>query len=92
MAALVVIAPERGRVSARHVGHVLSASAGIGHSPSLPLHRARANVERTAVAGALARNGGRRTLAARELGMTRQGLTKAMKRLGLSGDWQTGVA
>ena len=90
MAALVVIAPDRGRVGNRHVGQVLSADAG--HASSLPLHRARANVERTAVAGALARHGGRRTHAARELGMTRQGLTKAMKRLGLSGDWRTGVA
>jgi transcriptional regulator with PAS, ATPase and Fis domain len=92
MAALVVIAPERGRLSARHVGQVLSASSAVNHPPSLPLHRARANVERSAVAGALARHGGRRTLAARELGMSRQGLTKAMKRLGLSDGWRTGVA
>ena len=68
MAALLVIAPERGRVGARHVGHVLSASSGEGQVPSLPLHRTRANFERTAVAGALARHGGRRAPAARELG------------------------
>jgi DNA-binding NtrC family response regulator len=84
MAGLLVLAPERGRISARHVGQVLSTSFDASQFPSLPLHRARANVERTAVAGALARHGGRRTPAARELGLTRQGLTKAMKRLGVA--------
>jgi DNA-binding NtrC family response regulator len=92
IAALVVAAPERGRVGARHVGHVLAATSEAGPHLALPLQRARANVERSAVAGALARNGGRRTQAARELGMTRQGLIKAMKRLGLSDEWRTGVA
>jgi DNA-binding NtrC family response regulator len=92
MAALLVIAPERGRVNARQVGHVLSASSDASECPLLPLHRTRTNVERTAVAGALARHGGRRTAAARELGLTRQGLRKAMKRLGLAGGPESGVA
>jgi DNA-binding NtrC family response regulator len=92
MAALLVIAPERGRVNARHVGHVLAASSDASECPLLPLHRTRTNVERTAVAGALARHGGRRTAAARELGLTRQGLRKAMKRLGLAGGPESGVA
>jgi DNA-binding NtrC family response regulator len=92
MAALLVTAPDRGRIGARHVSHVLAASSAENQAPSLPLHRTRANFERTAVAGALARHGGRRTLAARELGLTRQGLTKAMKRLGLADGAETGVA
>ena len=84
MAALVVTAPDRGRVGARHVGQVLAAGTGEPATPARPLHRARADMERSAVAGALARHGGRRTAAARELGLTRQGLSKAMKRLGLA--------
>jgi two-component system response regulator HupR/HoxA len=43
-----------------------------------------AEVERSAVAEALSRYGGNRTRAARSLGLSRQGLTKKMKRLGLS--------
>jgi DNA-binding NtrC family response regulator len=42
-----------------------------------------AEVEKSAVAEALARYGGNRTRAARSLGLSRQGLTKKMKRLGL---------
>jgi DNA-binding NtrC family response regulator len=85
MAALAVISPDRGRVGARHVGQVLAASVESLAQGILPLHRTRANFERTEVAGALARHAGKRTMAAKELGMTRQGLTKAMKRLGLDG-------
>jgi transcriptional regulator with GAF, ATPase, and Fis domain len=44
------------------------------------------------VAAALARHGGRRSAAARELGLTRQGLAKAIKRLGLSATEVEGVA
>jgi transcriptional regulator with PAS, ATPase and Fis domain len=43
-----------------------------------------ADVERGAVAEALARYGGNRTRAARSLGLSRQGLTKKMRRLGLT--------
>jgi transcriptional regulator with PAS, ATPase and Fis domain len=43
-----------------------------------------ADVERGVVAEALARYGGNRTRAARSLGLSRQGLTKKMRRLGLS--------
>jgi transcriptional regulator with PAS, ATPase and Fis domain len=85
MAALVVLAPARGRVGARHVNQVLVAGGErqTHQEEGLPLHRMRATCEQRAVAGALARHGGRRALAARELGLTRQGLSKAMKRLGL---------
>jgi transcriptional regulator with GAF, ATPase, and Fis domain len=86
MAALVVSAPARGRVSARHVDQVLAHTAQTARSLSPPvrsLDSARADCERRTVAAALARHGGRRASAARELGLTRQGLAKAIKRLRL---------
>jgi transcriptional regulator with GAF, ATPase, and Fis domain len=48
------------------------------------LREVAAGVERSAVAEALSRYGGNRTRAARSLGLSRQGLTKKMRRLGLS--------
>ncbi len=48
------------------------------------LREMAAEVERGAVAEALSRYGGNRTRAARSLGLSRQGLTKKMRRLGLS--------
>ena len=81
IAALVVNAPRRGRVSARLVEHVL-AQTGCAAAVSVDsLDIARAACERRTVAGALARHGCRKTMAARELGMSRQGLAKAIKRL-----------
>jgi DNA-binding NtrC family response regulator/tetratricopeptide (TPR) repeat protein len=50
---------------------------------SYHLDDARRLFEERFVRAALARNGGRRTVAASELGLTRQGLTKLMNRLGL---------
>jgi DNA-binding NtrC family response regulator len=83
MAALAVSAPARGRVSARHVDQVLAHTGRTNPSPVLSLDSARAECERRTVAAALARHGGRRASAARELGLTRQGLAKAIKRLDL---------
>jgi DNA-binding NtrC family response regulator len=83
MASLVVLAPARGRVGARHVHQVLGQRGALLDDATLTLQSMRASCERRAVAGALARHGGRRGPAARDLGLTRQGLTKAMKRLGL---------
>jgi transcriptional regulator with PAS, ATPase and Fis domain len=83
IAGILVAAPARGRVSARHVAQVLEASRGGAPVEAWSLVRTRLTYERRAVAAALARHAGRRTAAARELGLTRQGLTKAMKRLGL---------
>jgi transcriptional regulator with GAF, ATPase, and Fis domain len=81
----VVLAPQRGRVGARHVERVL-ADAGVPLlQPAISLDCARAQCERVTVAAALARHGGRRTLAARELGLTRQGLAKAVRRLRITG-------
>jgi two-component system response regulator HydG len=91
IAALVTIAPDRGRVGARHVRQVLGASAS--EAPWTSLTAARRTVEQRAIATALARHAGRRTAAARELGLSRQGLAKAIKRLGLGDDERaTGVA
>jgi DNA-binding NtrC family response regulator len=81
IAALAVSAPARGRVTARHVERVLAAT---GCGPGLParsLDSARLDCERRTIAAALARHGGRRAPAARELGLSRQGLSKAIKRL-----------
>lgn len=91
IAALVMIAPERGRVGARHVRQVLGASGA--DAPWISLDAARRTFEQRTIATALARHAGRRTAAARELGLSRQGLAKAIKRLGLAPDERaTGVA
>jgi len=84
VAALVVGAPTRGRVTARHVTQILSeTSVETDVAGTSTLNQARAAFERRIVATALARHGGRSGSAARELGLSRQGLAKAMKRLGL---------
>jgi transcriptional regulator with GAF, ATPase, and Fis domain len=52
-------------------------------SPSCRLEQARRTFEEGFVRAALVRTGGRRAQAAAELGITRQGLTKLMTRLGI---------
>ena len=81
VAALVVHAPSRGRVHARHVSQVLAGDAGPIEAACVPLDQARRTFERQVVTAALVRHSGRRTEAARELGLSRQGLRKAIKRL-----------
>jgi transcriptional regulator with GAF, ATPase, and Fis domain len=49
------------------------------------LSTARLQWERRFVEVALARAGGNRSRAARDLGLTRQGLLKALERLGVNG-------
>jgi transcriptional regulator with PAS, ATPase and Fis domain len=84
IAGLMVAAPTRGRVTARHVDQVLAGCASVDDAPpDVTLEDARASLERRMIAAALARHRGRRAGAARELGLSRQGLAKAMKRLGL---------
>lgn len=51
----------------------------------LPLDDARRVFETAVVRNALSSAGGRRTLAARQLGVSRQGLSKLVRRLGLEG-------
>ena len=81
LAGLAVSAPVRGRITARHVA--LAVNVGAPSDQSLPLDVARRSFEQRLVSAALARHAGRRSAAARDLGLTRQGLTKAIKRLGL---------
>jgi DNA-binding NtrC family response regulator len=84
---LAVAAPSCGRVTARHVGQVLQYVSGVEPAASaqaLPLEAARRVFERRLVASTLARHAGRRSAAAQDLGLTRQGLAKALRRLGLA--------
>jgi two-component system response regulator HydG len=97
VAGLVVLAPGRGRVGVRHVEHVLSAYGPRPIEPPTSLASARRHAERRAVAAALARHRGQRSAAARELGVTRQGLAKVVRRLRLApqddgADHREGVA
>ena len=81
MAALAVSAPRAGRIGTRHLPLPLVAAA-----PREAPHRLddmRRECERRAVMAALARTAGHRGRAARELGLSRQGLLKLMARLGV---------
>jgi DNA-binding NtrC family response regulator len=84
IAALVVHVP-RGRVGSEHV----EALVGRASTPEetgasgASLEFARQAFERQFIATALARAGGRHGAAARQLGISRQGLAKLMKRLGI---------
>jgi DNA-binding NtrC family response regulator len=81
LASLLVSAPRSGLVGASALpAHVARAAA---MEQSLTLEDARRQFERRYVRAALARAGGKMVAAARELGLTRQGLTKLMGRLGI---------
>ena len=78
VAALAVAAPSRGNVRP----HLLPAAiTGATMMTSPRLADARRQFERRAIESALARAGGNRSRAARELGLSRQGLLKMMARL-----------
>ena len=79
MAALAVMAPPRGLVPAS----LLPAHIGEAQARRPTLAEVRGACEREAVRAALGRAGGSRARAARELGLTRQGLLKTMQRLNL---------
>ena len=83
MTALAVSAPRRGRVSPS-----LLPAAIVGASPigAARLEDARRTFEQRFVRAALARAGGHRGRAAADLGLSRQGLAKLLKRLGLCDD------
>jgi DNA-binding NtrC family response regulator len=83
IAGLALAAPARGRVTERLVAQVLG-DRDRQDTKVVPLDAARRDLERRLVAAALARHAGRRSAAASELGLTRQGLAKAMKRLGVA--------
>jgi DNA-binding NtrC family response regulator len=81
MAALAVEAPRRGRVLASllppHVANLVTRSP-------IDFDAARLEFERRFVRAALARAGGHKRAAAAQLGVSRQGLAKMMKRLGIT--------
>ena len=79
MAALAVAAPPRGPLSPA----LLPARIREPHAAFPTLALLREACERDAVRAALGRAAGQRTEAARELGLTRQGLLKTMRRLDL---------
>jgi transcriptional regulator with GAF, ATPase, and Fis domain len=81
MRALAVNAPSRGLVTPAALPPSLAAPAPSGQTLSL----ARRGFEEQFVRAALARAGQRSTLAARELGVSRQGLRKLLVRLGIDG-------
>ena len=80
MAALAVAAPPRGRVLSSLLPVAIM---GATRSKVLRLAEARAHCERRCIEVALARAGGNRTKAAAQLGLSRQGLLKAMSRRGI---------
>ena len=74
---MAVHAPRRGRVSAALLpAHLASGAVATGS-----FEAAREEFERRFVRAALAQAGGQRQIAARALGMSRQGLAKMMRRL-----------
>ena len=79
LAALTVHVP-RGRVGAEHVEGLVSTAAPM---PVGTLDAARQAFDRQFVASVLARCGGRHAAAARQLGVSRQGLAKLMRRLSI---------
>ena len=88
MAALAVEAPMRGQVRAALLPAVITGATTV---TSPRLNTARLQWERRFVEVALARAGGNRSRAARDLGLTRQGLLKALDRLGIIQPVVTGV-
>ena len=80
MAALAVEAPAHGVVRASLLPAVVTGTHAV---TSGRLSEARLQWERRFVEVALARAGGNRTRAARDLGLTRQGVLKVLERLGM---------
>ena len=80
VASLAVHGPRRGRVPASLLPAQI---AGAATASAVGFDEARLEFERRFVRAALARAGGRKSTAAPQLGVSRQGLTKIMKRLGI---------
>ena len=83
LAALAVRSPRRGVVPPEALPPQFG---GQPHGETWRLDDARRVFETGFVRAALARSGGHRSRAAGELGVTRQGLTKLMTRLGITGE------
>jgi two-component system response regulator HydG len=83
LASLAVRSPKRGVVPPTALPPQFGVSHAAGH---WRLDAARRTFEERFVRAALVRSGGHRARAAEELGVTRQGLTKLMTRLGISSE------
>ncbi len=83
LAALAVRSPKRGVVPPTALPPQFAA---VSQPETWRLDEARRDFEERFIRAALVRSGGHRTRAAIELGVTRQGLTKLMSRLGISDD------
>ncbi len=81
LAALAVRSPKRGVVPPTALPPQFGQTR---QTETWRLEEARRTFEERFIRAALVRTGGRRTEAAAELGVTRQGLTKLMRRLGIS--------
>jgi two-component system nitrogen regulation response regulator NtrX len=84
MSALAVAAPARGSIGASHLPGTIGRAATSGSVGTLD--EARRLFERRYVEAALARVGGHRGRAALDLGLSRQGLTKLLSRLGIAAE------
>jgi transcriptional regulator with PAS, ATPase and Fis domain len=80
LASLAVHAPRRGRLAASALPAAIAQASG---SSDGGFDHARTEFERRFVRAALARRGGRKAAAAADMGVSRQGLAKIIRRLGL---------
>jgi DNA-binding NtrC family response regulator len=81
LASLLVSSPPRGPIAAGQLPAHVGRSVALG--PPRSLAAARREFELRFVKAALARADGRAAMAARDLGVSRQGLSKVLARLGL---------
>jgi DNA-binding NtrC family response regulator len=88
LAALAVRCPRRGIVQPSALPACFDAART---DPGWRLEDARKMFEERFIRAALVRTGGHRRRAADELGISRQGLTKLMKRLGITDAWMPAV-
>jgi transcriptional regulator with PAS, ATPase and Fis domain len=82
LASMMVAGPKRGPIGADALPSHIARVTALGRPASLA--EARREFEARFVRAALARAGGRSTTAARELGVSRQGLLKLTRRLGIA--------
>jgi transcriptional regulator with PAS, ATPase and Fis domain len=90
LASVMVAAPARGVIGPQVLPAHITRAAAIGARSTLA--EARRSFEARYVRAAMARAGGRTLVAARELGVSRQGLTKLLIRLDLEGTEKDGTA
>jgi transcriptional regulator with PAS, ATPase and Fis domain len=81
LASMMVAASRSGLIGPASLPHHVARAAAL--EPSATLADARRQFEARYVRAALARAGGRTSAAARDLGLSRQGLAKLMGRLGI---------